>query len=387
MKLRAFLPVLLLGLLVGCEPPEAELDPQEPDEEQEFEREHAAFDFPAVIDGQEFIQTYEGTHDIVADVDPEVRHVVFVQHGAAQNPVRYFQDAVTALEDAAAERPELGLDRHVMVLSIAAIGESHVEDNPVRYADGHYPYWPSGWRGGSNSLNEPTISNFDLLDAMAMHVADNFPALESIVFVGHSAGGQVMSRYSMGTPITEELQDRGLRVRYIISNPSTFLYFDRRRPDFETGEGMIDFASEDPLVDGEACPGFNEYHTGFEGDRPEYMTRRPVDEMIETFRHREIYVFQGAEDNDPEGAALARGCSAMLQGAHRLERGERFYEYLGAFFGEEVYDNMHLVVVPGVGHSHAGMFASEGGKEILFFDFFEDVTARAALGRAVYAVR
>jgi pimeloyl-ACP methyl ester carboxylesterase len=387
MNPRAILPVLLLGLLAGCQGPDTETDSQVPAEEQEFEREHAAYDFPAMIDGQEFIQTYAGTHDIMADGDPEVRQVVFVQHGAAQNPVRYFQDAVTALEEADSERPELGLDRHVVILSIAAIGESHVEDNPDRYADGHYAYWPSGWRGGEASLNDPSISNFDLLDAMATYVADHFPALESIVFVGHSAGGQVMSRYAVGTPLTEGLEDRGIRVRYIISNPSTFLYFDRQRPDFEAGEGMLDFADQDPLVDDEACPAFNEYHTGFEGERPEYMTRRSVDEMLETFRHREVYLLQGADDNDPEGAALARGCDAMLQGAHRLERGERFYEYLGTFFGEEVYDNMRLVVVPGVGHNHAGMFASESGKQILFFDFFGDQAAEAPLERGAYAAR
>jgi hypothetical protein len=40
-----------------------------------------------------------------------------------------------------------------------------------------------------------------------------------------------------------------------------------------------------------------------------------------------------------------------------------------------------------VGHSHAGMFASEGGKEILYFDFFGDVAAQAALGAAAYAAR
>ncbi len=361
MKLRVIIPVLALLLLAGAQDLRS----------QDFEREHASYDFPAEVDGQEFIFTYEGTHDILEDLTPEITHVVFVQHGAAQNPVTYFDNAVAGLDAAAADRPELDLHRHVIVLSLAAIGQSHVEDNPDRYANGHYPYWPGGWRGGENSLNEPSVSNFDLMDAMALHVAEHAPNLESIVFVGHSAGGQVMSRYAVGTPITEDLEARGLSVRYIISNPSTFLYFDRRRPDFETGTGMVDFSGEPPVVDGEECPGFNEYHTGFEGDVPEYMARRPVQEMLDTFRDREVYVFQAAEDNDPEGGALARGCGAMLQGAHRLERGQRYFEYLGSFYGEEVYGNMELVIVPGVGHDHAGMFASEGGKQILFFDFFD----------------
>lgn len=373
MKPKAILPVLFAFAATACAEPEPETEPDldEDSATEDFDEEHASYDFVAEIDGQEYILTYEGTHDIQAESDPDVTHAVFIQHGAAQNPVTYFDNAYAALEEAASDRPDLDLEDHTMVLATAKIGQSHVEDHPERYEDGHYPYWPGGWRGGSDSRNDPSVSNFDLLDAMALHIADEFPAVESIVFAGHSAGGQVMSRYSVGSPIHDDLQDRGLDVRYVVSNPSSFLYLDRQRPDLDAEEGVIDYANEDPVVDGEACEAFNSYAYGLEGDVVEYMARRPAEELVADFRDREVFIFQGEEDNDPEGGALDTRCQAMTQGAHRLERGERYYEHLGAVYGPDVYESTFLETVPGVGHSHSRMFASEAGKDILFLDFFE----------------
>lgn len=365
MNPRAILPALFVFAVAACSD---STGPDRDDDSRPLQEEHASFDFPAEIGGREYILTYEGTHDIVEEVDPEVRHVVIVHHGAGQNPVSYFNRALGSYS----QRPDrVRIERESMVISVAAIGEDHVLDDPDRYDAGHYPYWGSGWRGGEESLNVPAVSNFDLMDAMALHIADEFPGVESMVFQGHSAGGQVMSRYAVGSEAHDALEERGVRVRYVISNPSSFLYLDRRRPDLDADEGVVDYADEEPVVDDEPCPGFNDYHYGFEEDVPAYMTRRDTEEMISDFRDREVFVFQGAEDNDPEASLLDRGCSAMTQGEHRLERGERYFDYLGEVYGSEVYETTSLVVVPDVGHSSTQMFASREGQEILFLDFLD----------------
>lgn len=347
-----------------------EREPGANDRTAHLEEDHAPLDFVAQVDGAEHTLTYEGTHDVMEDRDPDVTRVVFVHHGAAQNPVTYFDDAVSALRKASEQEPESELRRRTMVISPAKIGQGHVEDHPDRYADRHYPYWPGGWREGEESLNEPTVSNFDLLDAMALHVAQRFPSLESMVFAGHSAGGQVMSRYAVGTTAYDQLVDQGVDVRFVISNPSSFLYLDRRRPDLDDPGAFIQHTDALPTVEGEPCSDFNEYRYGFEGDVAEYMTRREAEALVEDFRDREVFILQGADDNDPEGAALDRSCPAMTQGRHRLERGERYYDYLGDHYGSEVYETTFLEVVPDVGHSHAGIFASEAGLDILFRDDF-----------------
>ncbi len=345
----------ILFLLVSCAPA------------VEYDHEHAAYDFPVEINGHVQFFTYDATHDLLADHDPNIEHVVFVHHGAAQNPTTYFDNMKAARDMAAVDQPELEIDFNTMVISPAMIGRRHVEDNPGRYENGHYPYWGSGWRAGADSQTEPPVSNFDLLDAMVLYVADNFPNVKSIVHAGHSAGGQVVSRYSVGTTAYDELLERGIYARYIISNPSSFLYLDTRRPDFETGEGFIDYSDEVPVVNGEECERFNNYGYGFDGDVVEYMTRRPVEVMVEEFKERDVFMLQGLEDNDPEGSALDRSCPAMMQGSHRLERGLWYYEYMGELYGPEGFGNKFIETVPDVGHDNALMFGSEEGKRIIFF--------------------
>src|SRR5262245_66182290 len=79
------------------------------------QQEHARYDFPFVVNGQEHVLTYEGTHDVMRQRDPAVKLVVFVHHGGSQNPVTYFRNMKTALDAAAGDRPELNLDRKSVV--------------------------------------------------------------------------------------------------------------------------------------------------------------------------------------------------------------------------------------------------------------------------------
>lgn len=331
------------------------------------QEEHGRFDFPLLIDSREHVLTYEGTHDVLQDVDPDVRLVVFVHHGGSQNPTTYFERMLAALEAADDDRRELGLKATTMVLAPGMIGEQHLLDNPDRYAGRHYPFWDGGWREGANSLNEPHVSNYDLLDGMVRHVAEFYPGVKAIVHVGHSAGGQLLSRYSVGTPVYDELRRRGIYVRYIVANPSSVLYFDRQRPDLIAGEGFVDYRNRVPFLAGGECPEFNQYKYGFENLVP-YMTRRPVAAMLAAFRQRDVFMFQGLEDNDPLGDGVDRDCPALLQGRYRLERGQRYYEYLGHFFGPEIYETKSIEFAPGVGHHSGEMFLSEAGRRIIFFD-------------------
>lgn len=367
--MRSKLTVLALLFLLVLQAPACSDDGVAPDTDdppRSFDEQHASFDFPVTIEGMEYILTYEGTHDVIEESDPDVRHVVFGHHGASRNSISYFNNVVGAYSS----RPDrIAIERQTMVIAPAKIGQAHVDDYPERYADGHYPYWRAGWREGRRSENQPAISNFTLLDAMALHIVDQFPNVESIVFSGHSAGGQVMSRYAVGSQAHDELKERGIDVRYVISNPSSFLYLDRQRPDLDADEGVIDYSDEAPMVDGEPCESFNDYRYGLERNVARYMRHRPAQELVEDFRDREVFIFQGAEDNDPFASALDTRCQAMTQGRHRLERGLRYFDYLGEVYGSEVYESTFLEVVPGVGHSSSRMFSSSAGQEILFLDF------------------
>jgi hypothetical protein len=212
----------------------------------------------------------------------------------------------------------------------------------------------------------PTVSNFELIDALILHVADRFPSLRAVVQVGHSAGGQLVSRYAVGTTVHDQLRERGIYMRSIIANPSSFLYLDRQRPNLAAESGFIDYDEGVPLVAAEPCATFNNYLYGMDRLVP-YMGRRPIADMLAAFRTRDIWIFNGMEDNQVR-PDMDTSCPASLQGGNRLERGRRYYEYLGHFFGPDVYDSKFIELVPGVGHDGRGIYTSDQGKAIIFID-------------------
>jgi hypothetical protein len=84
------------------------------------------------------------------------------------------------------------------------------------------------------------------------------------------------------------------------------------------------------------------------------------------YAQREVVYLLGEEDNDPNHDELDRTCPAMFQGAHRLERGTIFYNYLQHYYGAEVQGQHTKVTVPGVGHSAGAMFNSPEGIHQIF---------------------
>jgi len=133
------------------------------------------------------------------------------------------------------------------------LSDWHMIENPGRYSEGLYPWWEGWWRGGSDSVILPTVSSFELIDALILHVADRFPGLRAVVQIGHSAGGQLVGRYAVGSTVQDQLRERGIYMRSIIANPSSFVYFDRQRPDLTAETGFIDFSDGVPRVAEGAC--------------------------------------------------------------------------------------------------------------------------------------
>ena len=328
--------------------------------------EDASSNFTTTVEGQEVVLTYEGTHDVHRDVDTEVRLLVLVHHDGRINPVGSFNHVMAGLEAAAIDRPDLRLSETTMVLSPGMITEWHLVENSDRYADAHYAWWGGWWRGGANTVVLPTVSNFELIDALILHVADRFPSLRAVVQVGHSAGGQLVNRYAVGSGVHDQLRERGIYMRSIIANPSSFLYFDRQRPNLSAESGFLDFSEGIPQVADGACPTFNTYLYGMD-DLVPYMGRRPIADMLAAFRTRDIWIFNGMDDNRV-APDMDTSCPASLQGGHRLERGRRYYEYLGHFFGPDVYSSKFLELVPDVGHDGRDMYSSDQGKAIIFID-------------------
>ena len=105
------------------------------------------------------------------------------------------------------------------------------------------------------------------------------------------------------------LAGRGLRVWFIISNPSTYLYFDQERPD--------------PVPDGARV---NDWRYGF--DRaPGYVDVGPR-QSLERYLGRDVTIVLGALDTDRASPLLEVSPAAMAQGANRFDRGLHYDQHV-----------------------------------------------------------
>jgi hypothetical protein len=169
-------------------------------------------------------------------------------------------------------------------------------------------YWSSGWKEGNRSQDAQRVSSFEVVDRMV-------EMFHGIALVGHSAGGQFVTRYAAGTRL------QGLT--FIVANPSSYMYLDTTRP-----------------VAG-YCPDFNEYKYGLENPNL-YMSAG----VAPDYPDRNVIYLLGNRDTRAD-ANLDTSCEAKRQGRYRYDRGLNFYRHLAAHFGRPVH---RLVVVNGVGH-------------------------------------
>ncbi|MDB4917863.1 MAG: hypothetical protein JWM95_5507 [Gemmatimonadetes bacterium] len=157
------------------------------------------------------------THRLDAPNTAVTRALIMI-HGASRNADHYFATATAAGFLAGA----LG---NTVILSPRLIASP---DKP----EANEVVWPNGgnsWRSGGMSPSNPTISSFDFIDELVRKLADkkNFPNLARIVVAGHSAGGQVVTRYEMSTRVHNT---PGVSISYVVANPSSYAWPAAVRP-------------------------------------------------------------------------------------------------------------------------------------------------------------
>jgi pimeloyl-ACP methyl ester carboxylesterase len=207
---------------------------------------------------------------------------VFVIHGSDRNA----DDYLSYLED---------LDTLVIA--------PHFQEN------GPGLYWSSRWRDGNKSLDEERVSSFEVLDRMV-------EMFDGVAVVGHSAGGQFVTRYAAGT--------RMEGLTFIVANPGSYLYLDATRP-----------------VNAGNCPDYNDYRYGLDNPNT-YMSAGVAPDYPE----RDVIYLLGSRDTTIDDN-LDTGCAAKRQGRDRYDRGKKFFSHLAQHYGEPVH---RRVIVDGVGH-------------------------------------
>lgn len=269
-----------------------------------------------------------------------VQRVVIVVHGNQRDADRYFDSAIAAA-------PAESVFRHVVLL---APNFRTLEDRPLE--DEHY--WSShGWKIGNKSLDRHRISSFGVMNEILARVCAKttgmFPRLQAVVIVGHSAGAQFVNRYVAGGA---GCSNEAVEVRYVVMNPSSYLYVDsRRRPGLTGAFRVIN----------DRCKEYDDYKYGFR-NLNSYMKRVGAEEMRSRLFSRRTYYLAGQEDT-AGGGSLDSRCEANLQGPNRLARFASYRDYASLF---SEWKAAEFIVIPGVGHDGGRMLRSDVARRIIF---------------------
>jgi pimeloyl-ACP methyl ester carboxylesterase len=277
---------------------------------------------------------------------PGATLAIVIQHGTSRSGAGYFAALARLVADAGRARES--------ILVIAPQFFTRQDDQPALPTS--VPRWTSsGWPEGADAHGLP-VSSLDAYDHLLEWLADRrqFPKLERIVLAGHSAGAQLVQRYAALNRTEEKLRRAGIAVRYVVANPSSYIYFTKERL---TPAGFGPF-------DARACPTYDDYKYGF-FNPVRYAAQVDPGAAFERYASRDVVYLFGANDTDPNHSQLDTTCAAAAQGRHRAERGLNYVRYLRHISG---LGNLmqRAFEVDGVGHDHRSMFRSTCGVQALF---------------------
>ncbi len=296
------------------------------------------------------------------DGAPRATRAIVTIHGLLRNAGEYERTA-EAVVAAAAEPAGTTLTITPQFLAQVDVTGNALPADTLRWS-------VQSWLDGYPAAGPAPLSAFSVLDAILLRLSDRgrFPALREIVVAGHSAGGQLVQRYAIVGRASDAVASPALAVRFVVANPSSYLYFTPERP---AGIGFAPF-------DAAACPGFNHWKYGVEAPPP-YVAGNVVD-LEARYVTRDVTYMLGLLDVDPNHAVLDKSCAGEAEGPYRLARGLAYLRYLE--LRHPGGTRQSLAEVAGVDHDALGMFASSCGLAVLF-DRPRSVCATA---RAVAAI-
>ncbi len=259
----------------------------------------------------------------------DVDRLLVIVHGALRDSDRYLQHALAAAEP---------VGSRTLIIAPQFLADVDVRACPEA-PDGAL-YWDvEGWKGGENAAGLAALSSFAAMDSLLSQLTRLCRPAHgrqlAVIIVGNSAGGQFVNRYAAVGREPDALAARGIQVRFVIANPSTYLYFSAERPV--------------PVADGS---GVNRWRYGF--DAASSYVRLSDRQSLERYLARDVTIVLGEQDSDSAAVLLEVGPPAMAQGTNRLERGIYYHEHVRRLARAAGLSSQHqLIRIPAVGHSAA----------------------------------
>jgi len=281
----------------------------------------------------------------------EINEAIIIQHGIERNGDDYFASAMELLKAS-------GRNQNEMLIIAPNFPGTPDKDKGFN----NMPVWSvQGWIGGDNAVSGTipgnSLSSLTVLDDILLMLADKkrYPHLQKITVAGHSGGGQLVHRYAVLNHVDEQVRHAGFDLRYLIANPSSYLYFTPERPQ---GNG---FAPYDQAL----CPAYDDYRYGMQHMVP-FAGATSWQELFQRHLQRQVTYLAGTADNDPNHRVLDKSCGAEAQGPTRITRAHGYWQYEHYLAREQSLKMHQRFEVIGVGHNQSQMFGSQCGTELLF---------------------
>ena len=279
----------------------------------------------------------------IATTPASVRSILIGVQGYVRDANRTWDAAAKAVADAGHADDTLVV---APIFAVAAPEAQRCQYHGVPEAAPGDALWHCGnWSGGAPAGNDPRVTSFTAMDTLIAALAREFPTARRITVAGFSAGGQYVQRYAaFAAP-----PPAGVHLRFVVADPSSFLYFDPERPQ----PGIA------------ACPSYNRWKFGTEA-LPPFLGRSAAAARA-TYADADLSYLEGSLDRDAgPGTAyrnLARNCAAELQGPFRLQRGLAYAAYDKAKLAHGAHP---LTIVPGCAHSVSCVFPAPAARAALF---------------------
>jgi len=278
-----------------------------------------------------------------------IARVVIVVHGESRNAKSNWSSTIEAARMAGATGTTLIVGPQFLVPQ-----DIEAKGLPPTVLRWKMHDWSRGWP----ALSPVPVSGFEVLDRLLDHFADRarYPDLRSVVLVGHSAGAQLVQRYAAVGHGERALTALGIKIRYVVVEPSSFLYFDNLRPSAAGGFKAIDPAT---------CPGATQWRYGLD-HAPPYVGGQSAQAIEAAYAARDVVYLAGTADNDPGHSELDRSCGGELQGSDRLSRSVSYMNYMRMRHPTNLLQS--LVLVPGADHDSKHVLANSCSLPVLFTD-------------------
>ena len=263
----------------------------------------------------------------------------------------------TAIQQAAEQVP--GAKASTLIVAPQFQGVGAIRE---RIPAGLIAWKVSPYRGSSLACIGPakknlTLSAYAALDQLLAYLNDKgkFPSLKVVKVAGHSSRGQMAHRYAVAGRYSSRNR---IPIHFVPSAPSSFAYLNEERP-------IIGLADRFEKPTSPADPNYNNWGCGLDS-LYRYCRHGSADFLRQRYANRRVLYLCGGRDNNPNDGSLSKTKAALMQGRHRRERLNYYYQHVIRIHGEKIRKRHALIIAPGVDHNGFRAYTSPGGLKALF---------------------